>query len=238
MRMNTLVLAALALIPLLPVAAKAEDAPKASDSEKIDSLLVMQKQVVRTIKNDPLEGKTFGVEANIARLLLAGNVLSFSGGFSLFGVDRNAEIAFPFYYGRSETEDFDNENTLSNIDFTEITQDIHYRYFLGNTQNGFYLSAFARGAYLDGVLGEWAFDNIGDTTGAAKDSRDTETKLGLGVGLGYRFFSYKGLYWGTSLNIGRYVLGESDRFRGAFLSLDADEEVIIDVELLKFGWAF
>ena len=236
MRMNTFVLAALALIPLLPNAAKAEDAHKVSDSEKIDSILVMQKQVVRTIKNDPLTGKTFGVELNIARLLLATEILSVSGGFSLFNVDRDAEIAFPFYYGKSEAQDF--EAGYSDIDFTEITQDVHYRYFLGNTQNGFYLSAFARGAYLDGVLGEYVFDNIGDTTGTARDARDTEAKLGLGVGLGYRFFSYKGLYWGTSLNLGRYVIGESDRFRGSFFSVDADNETIIDVELLKFGWAF
>ena len=163
MRMNTVVLAALALIPLLPFAAKAEDAPKVSDSEKIDSILVMQKQVVRTIKNDPLTGKNFGVELNIARLLLAKEVMSVSGGFSLFNVDRDAEIAFPFYYGKSEANDF--EAGFGDIDFTEITQDIHYRYFLGNTQNGFYLSGFARGAYLDGVLGDYVFDNLGDSTG-------------------------------------------------------------------------
>jgi hypothetical protein len=234
MRMNTIVPAALALISLLPVAAKAEDAPKASDSEKIDSILVMQKQVVRTIRNDPLVGKTFGVEMNIARLLLAKDVISFSGGFSLFNVDRDAEIAFPFYYGTSKAEDI--EAGYGDIDFTEITQDVHYRYFLGNTQNGFYLSGFARGAYLDGVLGDNAFDDIGDP--AAKNSRDTEFKLGLGVGLGYRFFSYKGLYWGASFSLGRYMLGESDRFRGSFFSLDSDEEIIIDTELLKFGWAF
>lgn len=236
MRMNTFVLAALALMPLLPIAAKAEDAPKVSDSEKIDSILVMQKQVVRTIKNDPLTGKNFGVELNIARLLLAKDVISVSGGFSLFNVDRDAEISFPFYYGKSEANDF--EAGFGDIDFTEITQDIHYRYFLGNTQNGFYLSGFARGAYLDGVLGNYVFDNLGDTTGSARDARDTEIKLGVGVGLGYRFFSYKGLYWGTSLNVGRYLIGESDRFRGSYFGLDADEETIIDVELLKFGWAF
>lgn len=236
MRMNMMVLAALALIPLLPAAAKAEDAPKVSDSEKIDSILVMQKQVVRTIKNDPLEGKKFGVELNIARLLLAKEIISVSGGFSLFNVDRDAEIAFPFYYGKSEAEDF--EAGFGDIDFTEITQDIHYRYFLGNTQNGFYLSGFARGAYLDGVLGEYVFDNLGDSTGTASDARDTEAKLGLGVGLGYRFFSYKGLYWGASLNVGRYLIGKSDRFRGSFFGLDADNESIIDVEMLKFGWAF
>jgi hypothetical protein len=135
---------------------------------------------------------TFGVELNIARLLLAKEVISVSGGF-----------------GKSEAEDF--EAGFGDIDFTEITQDIHYRYFLGNTQNGFYLSDFAR---------------------------DTETKLGLGVGLGYRFFSYKGLYWGASLNVGRYLIGERDRFRGSFFGLDADNESIIDVDLLMFGWAF
>ena len=236
MRMNTFVLAALSLIPLLPNAAKAEDAPKMSDSEKIDSILVMQKQVVRTIRNDPLTGKTFGVELNIARLLLAKEVLSVSGGFSLFNVDRDAEIAFPFLYSRSEIDaSSPAEEALANIDFTEITQDVHYRYFLGNTQNGFYLSGFARGAYLEGVLGDYAWDNLGDST---RDSRDNEFKLGLGVGLGYRFFSYKGLYWGASLNLGRYVLGEGERFRGAFFSLDADSDYIFDVELLKFGWAF
>jgi hypothetical protein len=236
MRMNTIALAALALIPLLPFAAKAEDAPKVSDSEKIDSILVMQKQVVRTIQNDPLTGKNFGVELNIARLLLFKDVQSFSGGFSLFGVDRGAEIAFPFLYSRSEIDaSGPEEESLANIDFTEITQDIHYRYFLGNTQNGFYLSGFARGAYLEGVLLEFAF---GDSEPGTTESRDSETKLGLGVGLGYRFFSYKGLYWGASLNLGRYVLGENDRFRGSYFPLDADQAFIIDVELLKFGWAF
>ncbi len=237
MRKNIIILAALALIPLLPAAVKAEDAPKVSDSEKIDSILVMQKQVVRTIRNDPLTGKTFGVEANIARLLLAKDIISFSGGFSLFNVDRDAEIAFPFYYGKSEIDDFGDEALLSDIDFTEFTQDVHYRYFLGNTQNGFYLSGFARGAYLEGVLGDYAWDNIEDTN-TVKDSRDSEFKLGLGVGLGYRYFSYKGLYWGVGVSLGRYLLGESDRFRGAFFSLDSDSEFIIDVELLKFGWAF
>ncbi|MDB5105004.1 MAG: hypothetical protein JWP91_2693 [Fibrobacteres bacterium] len=235
MRMNFILMAA-----LVPMMATAEDAKTgATDSEKIDSLLVMQKQVVRTIKNDPLADKSFGVEANLARLLLATEFTSFSGGVSLFALDRNAEIALPFYYGKSESHLESGDAQLSNVDFTEITQDIHYRYFLGNTQNGFYLSAFSRLAWLDGVKGDNEFDGFLDTANTnPPDRRSTEAKLGLGVGLGYRIFSYKGLYWGCGMSFGRYVLGENDKFRGAFFSLDNDEKFIFDVELLKFGWAF
>lgn len=224
---------------LLPFAAFAgEEKGDMTDSEKIDSIFVMQKQVVRTIKNDPLQNKTFGVEMNIARLLLATEVTSFSGGLSLFSVDRNAEIALPFYYGRSES-DLDGGSSLSDVDFTEITQDVHYRYFLGNSQNGFYLSAFARLAWLDGIEGSTTFDGFLDSAGTgAENHRSTEGKLGVGVGLGYRIFSYKGLYWGCALSLGRYVIGDNDRFRGAFFSLDNDGRYIFDVEMLKFGWAF
>lgn len=239
MRLKLFALATLALIPLFPAVTNAEEEPIVSDSEKIDTLLVMQKQLVRTLKNDPLAGKNFGVEVNIARLLLAKEVLSFSGSFSMFGVDRDAEIAFPFYYAKTNTEDFDGGSGKSEFDYMEITQDIHYRYFLGNTQNGFYLSAFGRGAYLDGALGDYGYYPAGDPSGAVPAvQRDTEVKLGAGVGLGYRFFSYKGLYWGAGIVLGRYFLGESEKFRGALFAFDADEDGIIDVEMLKFGWAF
>lgn len=58
------------------------------------------------------------------------------------------------------------------------------------------------------------------------------------MGLGYRKFSYRGLYWGASLNIGRYLLGKNDYFRGGIFDYDNDAEMIYDVELFKFGWAF
>jgi hypothetical protein len=61
---------------------------------------------------------------------------------------------------------------------------------------------------------------------------------GAGVGIGYRKFSYRGLYWGASLSLGRYFIGKNDRFYGSWLSYDDDNEIIIDVEFLKFGWAF
>lgn len=222
----------------IPVLVLGEDSPKrSSDSEKIDSILIMQKQVVRTIKNDPLADKNFGVEVNLVRMLYLENGMSFSAGFSLFNLDRNAEIAFPFLYSRSESDLEGNYEGSADLDFMEITQDAHYRYFLGNTQNGFYLSAFARFAFMEGVLGESIFDGwIGE--GESGNRRSSEGKLGGGVGMGYRKFSYKGLFWGCSLNFGRYFIGDHDRFRGGFFNMDADEESILDVEILKFGWAF
>ena len=223
---------------LLPLAAGAQTGSP-SDSEKLDSLMDMSKQLVRTVKNDPLTGKNFGVEFNFLRAIMLTEQTSVSGGVSLFNVSRNAEISLPFFYSKSTTSDISGPlaDSLSDVDFTEFTQDVHYRYFMGNTQNGFYLSGFARGAFLSGIQGKTEFDAF-DTTQSGKNVRATEGKLGVGVGLGYRKFSYRGLYWGASLNIGRYMIGENDKFRNGFISFDNDAEVIFDVELFKFGWAF
>jgi hypothetical protein len=68
--------------------------------------------------------------------------------------------------------------------------------------------------------------------------KGNESKLGIGVGLGYRIFSYRGLYWGTSISFGRYLIGKNNKFSGGFLTYDDDNQYILDIELLKFGWAF
>jgi hypothetical protein len=194
-----------------------------SVSSKIDSIYILQKKMYNETKNAPLTNKQFGIEFNIVRLLLIEKAVSLSGGFSLFGVNRHAEIAFPLYYSNPENPK----------DLKEWTIDCHYRYFLGNTQNGFYLSGFVRYAHLDGYLGDNSIFGDGPS-----DVKGSENKVGIGVGLGYRKFSYKGLYWGASLSFGRYLTGENDRFYGSFLSYDDDKKFIIDVEFLKFGWAF
>ncbi|MDD2796985.1 MAG: hypothetical protein PHV20_00175 [Bacteroidales bacterium] len=201
-----------------------------STTSKIDSIYSLQKKMYVESKTGPLADKKYGIEVNLFRLLMIDEVRSFSGSFSLFNVDRKAEIAFPIYY----------QNPKSETDLTEFTADCHYRYFLGKTQNGFYLSAFARFAHLNGTLGDnnyILYDGFGNpiTTNLKKD---TENKIGIGFGLGYRIFSYRGLYWGTSMSIGRYIIGKNDRFMGSFLTLDDDSPLIYDVELLKFGWAF
>lgn len=219
-RHNVFLLAVALFVPMI-VSAQVKDS--LTDSAKLDSIYSLQKKIYTEVKNEPLAHKTLGVEVNIVRLLLMEESFTFSGSFSLFNLNRHAEIAFPVYY----------QNPKNPADLTEFTLDCHYRYFLGRYQNGFYLSAFTRYAYLDGTLGD---DELFESP--SPGIKDTEHKLGVGVGLGYRIFSYRGLYWGASLSFGRYFIGKNNRFAGNFLSLDDDESYILDVELLKFGFAF
>jgi len=214
-----------------------------STKSKIDSIYLTQKQMrniqqklYKTLRNKPLQDKKYGIEINILRLLFFGtnNVFfnhTLSGGISFFNIDRHAEIAFPFYYSHPEFN-WDDDWEVEEDKLQQFTLDCHYRRFLGNTQNGFYISGFIRYANLRGYEGYcyyWGDDN---------HKKSTENKLGVGIGVGYRKFSYKGFYWGTSLNLGRYIIGENDKFKGEFFEYDNDNEVVYSFELLKFGWAF
>jgi hypothetical protein len=206
-----------------PMLLMAQSKDTLSMSSKIDSIYSMQKKMYIESKNEPLGNRKYGVEINVFRILAIDKATTFSGSFSLFNVSQKSEISFPFYF-----QDPGEKN-----DLTEFTLDCHYRYFLGNTLNGFYLSGFSRLAYLHGTLGNNYF--YGNTMNYPTGN---EGKFGLGIGLGYRKFSYKGLYWGASLSFGRYIVGKSNRFQGGFLAADDDNDFIIDAELLKFGWAF
>ncbi len=211
---------------------KAEDENNGSLStdKKIDSIYVIQKEIYKTIKDEPLADKKYGIEVNIFRLLFFFdnnniNNHSFSGGFSLFDIDRNAEIVFPIFYHEPQYSDEEYEEDFDIV--RKFSLDCHYRRFLGNTQNGFYISGFIRYANVKG----WIDDNEGEKL-------HTENKFGIGIGIGRRIFSYKGFYWGTSLNLGRYIIGKNDIFGVGILDGSFDSELIITFELLKFGWAF
>jgi hypothetical protein len=195
-------------------------------SAKIDTIYKIQKKMYKEAKNEPLTGKKFGVELNLFRILLIDKAVTLSGTFSLFNVNKRVEIAFPVYYDKPEDK----------YDLRTFTIDCHYRYFLGNTLNGFYLSGFVRYAYLNGYEGNNNLNLFGSENPIG--NRISENKLGIGFGLGVRIFSYRGLYWGASISFGRYYIGENDRFYGHFLSWDDDAKYILDIECLKFGWAF
>lgn len=206
-----------------PVFLNAQVQDTISTSAKIDSIYNFQKKMYAESKNSPLTDKKVGLEFNVFRLLLIDSYPTLSGGVSLFNINRHAELSMPFYFqGQKESSDL-----------IDITVDCHFRYFLGNTQNGFYLSAFARYAYLKGLLGDDYLFGASTT-----DTKSDASKLGVGVGIGYRIFSYRGLYWGTSISFGRYIVGENNKFASGFMSMDDDNEYIFDFELLKFGWAF
>ena len=193
---------------------------------KMDSLYKWNEQMYQEQRNDPLADKKFGIETNLLRLLFIDETVTFSGGFSLFDISRNAEIAFPIFYSNPDDG------------ITFFTTDCHYRHFLGNSQNGFYLSGFVRYANLTGhkkLDNNINYEENFWDDDYNKGEKISESKFGIGVGIGYRKFSRSGLYWGCSLNLGRYILGENEVFYNDSL---VDQKFIVNVEFLKFGFAF
>ncbi|MCI0696630.1 hypothetical protein L0337_32090 [candidate division KSB1 bacterium] len=205
----------------------------AQEETKIDTVLTNQKTMMTKLDKiyreveyvDPLASKTAGVEFNPAYLLLASadDQLVISGGLSWFSANRNAEIAFPIFF--RDAGKADNDPITFSVDS-------HYRHFLGRHQGGFYLSASVRYQYLRGRedTDEIPFFSV-DTNG----DKITLHKFGAGFGIGYRYFSRSGLYWGTSLTVGRYFTGTDKQIQGIDL---LNGKGYIDVELLKFGIAF
>jgi len=201
----------------------AETKPQ-NTNEKIDSIYVWQKEMYRTHKNEPLIEKRYGVEFNFLRLILFGSDLNginrtLSGGFSLFYPKKNVEIAFPLLYSDPQGENFEGYESHRR----KITLDCQYRKYLGNTLNKFYLTALARYA---------------NTKHFYEDHESsTNNAFGIGVGIGYRNISYSGVYWGTNLCIGRYLLG-SVRTRDILFGSTGESEFLFSMSLFKFGYAF
>ncbi len=207
---------------------------------KVDVILDTGEKQSAVIVNQPLGDKTQGIEFNFIRLLgWGGSERTISGTYSRFYTDKNVEIAFPFMYSAADQKYY-NEGSGSTSQLRSLTLDAHYRMFLGHSLNGFYLSAFTRAAYLSGQEGDRGYYYGYSLNPETTHKNGSEFKLGIGAGIGYRIFSTKNTYWGCSLSVGKYLLGESDKFSSAEgVSADIDDaEFILDVELLKFGYAF
>jgi hypothetical protein len=220
----------LALLVLLPLITEAQDT---TSNSKIDTILSnskkmldLQQRTYNEIAQEPLVNKHFGIEFNPASLLVEStdNFLVLSGGFSLFAVDRSAEIAFPFFYQ-------DGTAKKDNYSLTLLNFDAAYRRFLGRHQDGFYLSVGTRYTYIRGEEGSTLFLFTSNTPGPTI----TTSKIGLYFGIGYRYFSESGLYWGFSISYGRYFSNDERDIKGVTLD---DSKILFDIELLKFGISF
>jgi len=224
------------LVILFFSALHSEDDTNLKTEEKIDSIYVLQKKIYHTVKDQPLQDKKYGVEFNFLRLLFFGSDTdylsrSLSGTFSLFYPKKKVEIAFPFFYSNPKIE-WDDYYYGDNESVRQILIDCHYRKFLGNSLNKFYIAGFIRYANLNGYKDSYYEDNDDEL------KKSTEHKIGLGISVGYRIFSYSGFYWGMSVNVGKYFIGENNIFRDQFLYSDNDSEVIFNIEFFKFGYAF
>ena len=190
-------------------------------------LLTLLITVSSQADSQPLQGREFGVEFNFPRLLTySDSWKTASGTFSYFDHINKVEYAMPWTIQKHSNDSYDSYPHIEkSLDIN--TLDLHYRKFLGEELNGFYLSGFTRLAHLDGKM-------------RYEDAYQKTTKLGLGAGLGYRLFPNKQrFYWGAGLIVGRYISGDNDVYEQSvdWLGFD-DMPLIIDVEFLKFGYAF
>lgn len=197
----------------------------AQQDAKLDTVLHNQHKMLKnqalilnqTAWKDPLAGKHLGIEFNPALLLvgLGNEELYLSGGFSLFNLAPQAEIAFPVYYRK-----YNHDGS------SLLTADVQYRLFFSK-KRGFYASGGLRYARLHGEKDWW--EN-------GQDSRMvTIDKFGAFFGIGYRYFSEIGIYWGTSVIMGTYLSDDTDKIDGIYM--DAGK-FLFDIELLKIGFAF
>jgi len=217
-------------------------AQDSTSAAKIDTLLIYQRALMEAQQKiyneihyvEPLANKTAGIELNLARLLVSSgqDYFTFSGTFSLFNVNRSAELAFPIFYQNGTKRNTDSFNSGSyDVPLTLLNLDATYRQFLGRHQDGFYFSAGARYTYIKGIEGA-DFIIFSVNTGGHEI---TTSKVGAYFGIGYRYFTQSGFYWGTSVIYGRYF---SDDNRDIQEVLFDDSKTIIDFEILKFGFAF
>jgi hypothetical protein len=191
---------------------------------KPDSIPVTQNEPAELLSSQPLSNKTFGIEFNPIRLLygLTGDVFDtqIHGGVSLFSIDRHAEIAFPLLYMVGKKDDIPLK--VLNIDAT-------YRRFFHKKQKGIFISGGLRYTFVEGEEG--------------LDNRDAihsgniikENKVGIYIGVGYRYFSHSGFYWGTNIIFGRYLTNDNHPIMDITMS---DLKIILGVELMKIGYAF
>lgn len=223
---------------LVPILAVAQDTTAGA---KIDTMLIYQRAMMEMQQKiydevhyvEPLANKVAGIELNIARLLVSSgqDYLTVSGTFSLFNVSRSAELAFPIFYQHGTKRRTDSFNNKSyDVPLTLVNLDATYRRFLGRHQDGFYFSVGSRYTYINGIEGTdfllFSFNSGGPEV--------TTHKVGAYFGIGYRYFTRSGFYWGVSVIYGRYFGGERD-YQEVLLD---DGKTIIDIELLKFGFAF
>lgn len=187
----------------------------------VSNPLYLLKNQIQQNNNPSFIQKKFGVEINpFYLLLLHREEQILSGSFSYFDHQNNVEYAFPIHYYKFNSDHSD--------DYEQYTIDLHYRKFLDDKIGGAYLSGFARLAHLEGNV----YDN--------SDYKSAEqTKIGIGAGVGYRYFSNNNFYWGAGLSLGAYIGNHRDlEYDTPAFFIGDDHTLIVDIEFLKFGWAF
>lgn len=231
---------------LISLTASAQKSDSLRIQQKLDSLIMMQKQLTAmqkdiyeaTVYVDPLANKKFGIEINPTSLF-AGN---FTGGIQLFGVDRKAEISIPVsYYKPLVLFSWGNEKEREDFD---LNIDLQYRRFIGEHQNGFWFGGGFRFTMANEYIYSSSsyYDNNGYYQFKENSRYEKNNYFGLMAGIGYRYYTQSGFYWGVSFSGGKYLNvntneNNNDSYNGNY-SQPVRSEYFYDLEFLKVGFAF
>lgn len=233
-------------ITLLTQTSFAQKSDSLRIQQKLDSLIMMQKQLTAmqkdiyeaTVYVDPLANKKFGIEINPTSLF-AGN---FTGGIQLFSADRNAEISIPVSYYKPLVL-FSSGSEKEHEDF-DLSVDLQYRRFIGEHQNGFWFG----GGFRFTMANEYIYssssyiDNNGFYQYKENSRYEKNNYFGLMAGIGYRYYTQSGFYWGVSFSGGKYlnVKKQDNNDNGYYgnYSEPVRSEYFYDFEFLKVGIAF
>lgn len=199
-------------------------------------LLILSLPLPVLASYEPSEDYAVGIEINPLRLIRPAVIQSSGddveqgqevvGGVSLFLPEQEAEIAIPIMYGTYQMAG--DSSQILNID-------LHFRKFVDHAQEGLYYSAVVRYVRLSGTVTVNP-PEFGDPT-RNYDYQDITHRLGIGAGMGYRYVSDWGFYWGISFSLGGYAIGDGKSYTGSGLMWD-QSALFADIELFKIGYKF
>ncbi len=166
-----------------------------------------------------------------------------SFGYNYFNNERGFEIAVPVVIG---THTINGTVIHKNV---SVTVDLHFRKHrvIKNSSSAksysyWYYGAVTRYLNLSGNLASNVEPTIRDST----FTRTTETRIGLGLSVGYKNFIYSShfkkakFYWGFSISYGEYLTGKSNvDFENTIGGPGFDDSTdFFDIEFTKFGYLF
>ena len=171
--------------------------------------------------------KKYGIEINPISLALSNKSRAdvfFS--FSLFDINRSAEIVFPVAVSSRS----DGGYLFGDGDYDMFSVGFQYRYFIKSVQKGFYICGGTKYTYEFGY-------NTDLWNATYQYQYSVNHKLGTSLGLGYRYFTNSGLYWGFNFSAGRYFTGNKVNLASSFSEV-SNKNRFYDIEFLKIGYAF
>jgi hypothetical protein len=160
-------------------------------------------------------------------LTLGEKTLIQRGGFSYFGLRKSTELAFPVHFMRADDT------------YREAFADVHWREYFSGVKRGFYYEALARVAWYRGRNENYNYNPETGEESRTYEPWQSGVRFGIGFGIGYRFFAKNGLYWGTSLALGRYFTPKANITTDDTMWIPTQTRKYFSyAELFKIGKAF